>query len=100
MNPICVAVPDVVRDLAMRPFTILIGTLLLLGLAAEPAHAQKRMALVIGNAHYRHMTILTNPERDARAVVINDRCLAVDGRYYFLPQNFRYKSQPCSHRFL
>jgi uncharacterized caspase-like protein len=35
-------------------------------LAAEPAHAEKRVALVIGNSAYRNITPLDNPRNDAR----------------------------------
>ena len=35
-------------------------------LAAEPAHAEKRVALVIGNSAYRNVTPLDNPRNDAR----------------------------------
>src|SRR5262245_19563481 len=40
----------------------------LAGLAAGPAHAQKRVALVIGNSEYQHTRVLPNPKNDAEAV--------------------------------
>src|SRR5262245_32367047 len=39
--------------------------LLLLGLLSLPAHAQKRVALVIGNSAYQHTDTLNNPKNDA-----------------------------------
>jgi uncharacterized caspase-like protein len=36
--------------------------------AASPAHAEKRVALVIGNAAYRNVTPLVNPRNDANDV--------------------------------
>ena len=41
---------------------------LLLGICAAPAHADKRIALVIGNGNYRHVPRLSNPINDARDV--------------------------------
>jgi formylglycine-generating enzyme required for sulfatase activity len=40
--------------------------LLLLVLGIMPGHAEKRVALVIGNGAYRHLRPLTNPPNDAR----------------------------------
>jgi uncharacterized caspase-like protein len=42
--------------------------ILLLGICAAPAHADKRVALVIGNGNYRHVPRLPNPNNDARDV--------------------------------
>src|SRR5262245_36068685 len=43
-----------------------IAIALLVGmLGAMPAHAQKRVALVIGNSAYQHTPKLTNPKNDA-----------------------------------
>src|SRR5262249_61931980 len=39
--------------------------LLLLGLLSLPAHAQNRVALVIGNSAYQHTAKLDNPKNDA-----------------------------------
>ena len=41
---------------------------LIAGLAAGPAHAEKRVALVIGNGAYVHATALPNPANDAGAI--------------------------------
>jgi hypothetical protein len=41
---------------------------LLLFLIAVPAHAEKRVALVIGNASYRNVTPLLNPRNDANDI--------------------------------
>jgi uncharacterized caspase-like protein len=41
---------------------------LLLSCALCPAHAEKRVALVIGNAAYTHIARLQNPANDARLV--------------------------------
>jgi hypothetical protein len=46
--------------------TLFVSALLLLTIAALPAAAENRVALVIGNAHYRFIPSLTNPEGDAR----------------------------------
>src|ERR1043166_3494244 len=39
------------------------------GAGAQPALADKRVALVIGNSAYQHAPALPNPSRDARAMV-------------------------------
>lgn len=44
------------------------GFVAVLVLACSPAHAQKRVALVIGNSAYANVTKLPNPSRDAAAV--------------------------------
>src|SRR5262245_18783420 len=36
--------------------------------AVAPAHAEKRVALVVGNAAYRHADRLANPVNDARGM--------------------------------
>lgn len=49
-----------------RPLALLLGVLgssLLLGL--QPVHADKRVALVVGNSAYRSVTPLDNPKNDA-----------------------------------
>jgi Caspase domain len=38
------------------------------GFALTPAHAEKRVALVIGNAAYQYTRILPNPKNDAEAI--------------------------------
>src|SRR5215813_4680668 len=42
-----------------------VTVLVLLGLLSLPAHAQKRVALVIGNSAYQHTPRLENPKNDA-----------------------------------
>ena len=49
-----------------RPITVLFASVLLLAFAiSAPAQAAKRVALVIGNAEYRHASRLANPLNDA-----------------------------------
>ena len=43
-------------------------SLLLLAFAASVAHAERRVALVIGNSGYEHVTQLTNPDNDAKGM--------------------------------
>ena len=43
-------------------------SLLLLAFAATAAHAERRVALVIGNSGYEHVTQLTNPDNDAKGM--------------------------------
>jgi Caspase domain len=45
-----------------------VAALLLLLLSASPALAQKRIALVLGNAAYQNVTKLSNPIKDATAI--------------------------------
>src|SRR5262249_23458638 len=52
---------------AMRARIVLIALSLLL-LAAPAAHAESRVALVIGNSNYTHEAALANPVNDATAV--------------------------------
>ena len=49
----------------MRVFLPAIAALLLAVALAAPAQAAKRVALVIGNAEYRHASRLANPLNDA-----------------------------------
>jgi uncharacterized caspase-like protein len=49
--------------------------ILVLGLWAGAAHAEKRIALVIGNSAYRHVTPLTNPKNDAHDVAVKLKAL-------------------------
>jgi uncharacterized caspase-like protein len=44
------------------------ASMLLLGCSAFPAHAEKRVALVIGNSAYQNAAKLPNPTRDAQAI--------------------------------
>jgi formylglycine-generating enzyme required for sulfatase activity len=50
------------------PFRYVTLLVLLLFLSAVPAHAEKRVALVIGNAAYKNATALKNPRNDAADV--------------------------------
>jgi uncharacterized caspase-like protein len=50
----------------MRLPGLLFGALLLLGLSLQPACADKRVALVIGNSTYRNVARLDNPANDAK----------------------------------
>src|SRR3981189_2367198 len=52
----------------MRPFLSIVLTVWLVLLAARPARADKRVALVIGNSSYRNVAKLSNPANDAAAV--------------------------------
>jgi caspase domain-containing protein len=45
-----------------------VASALLLGCSAFPAHAEKRVALVIGNSTYQNASKLPNPARDAQAI--------------------------------
>ncbi len=51
--------------------------LLIMGLAT-PAHAAKRVALVIGNGAYKHAAPLRNPQNDAEAVSAQLKALGFD----------------------
>lgn len=51
----------------MRTFEIIVVLFTLLGLAGG-AHAERRVALVVGNSGYAHAPALTNPVNDAREV--------------------------------
>jgi uncharacterized caspase-like protein len=50
------------------PFRSVTLFVLLLVLVAVPAHAEKRVALVIGNAAYKNAATLQNPRNDAHDV--------------------------------
>jgi hypothetical protein len=52
----------------MRAYCTVALALLVSGLMAGPARADKRVALVIGNSSYRNAPKLTNPENDATAI--------------------------------
>ncbi len=53
----------------IRPvWATIIVTTLVLTMASAPAHAEKRVALVIGNTAYQHTRILPNPRNDAAAI--------------------------------
>jgi len=52
----------------MRFVTAFACAVMLICLGALPTHAEKRVALVIGNSSYRFMPVLKNPVRDAGEV--------------------------------
>jgi uncharacterized caspase-like protein len=52
----------------MRALLGIVLTVLLTSLAGQPALADKRVALVIGNSSYRNVAKLSNPANDAAAV--------------------------------
>jgi hypothetical protein len=53
----------------------LAAALVLAVCAAAPAHAEKRVALVIGNSHYKNVTPLDNPVNDAKLMAETLRAL-------------------------
>ena len=52
----------------MQKFFALLMSALLLGAALAPAHAETRIALVVGNSGYGTVSPLDNPSRDARLI--------------------------------
>src|SRR5437879_12365760 len=56
------------RNLLMRIILGMVLTVWLTLLAGQPALADKRVALVIGNSSYQNVASLTNPANDAAAV--------------------------------
>ncbi len=62
----------------MRRVSVLAGAVLLILFAIAPSHADKRVALVIGNAAYRYLPALTNPRNDAEDVARSLRDLAFE----------------------
>jgi uncharacterized caspase-like protein len=52
----------------MRPFLGIVLTVWLTSMVGQPAFAEKRVALVIGNSAYQKVATLTNPANDAAAV--------------------------------
>jgi formylglycine-generating enzyme required for sulfatase activity len=52
----------------MRRVAAFASALILLCLGAMPSHAEKRVALVVGNSDYQHADKLANPVTDARAL--------------------------------
>ncbi len=46
----------------------LLAALILVGLTTFEAHADRRVALVIGNSEYREIPALKNPDKDAEAL--------------------------------
>jgi uncharacterized caspase-like protein len=62
----------------MRGASLLAGAVLLILFGIVPSHADKRVALVIGNAAYRYLPALTNPKNDAEDVAKSLRDLAFE----------------------
>ncbi|MEI9405312.1 caspase family protein [Mesorhizobium argentiipisi] len=56
----------------------LIAALILVGLATVQAHADRRVALVIGNSEYREIPALKNPDKDAEDVSSTFRLAGFD----------------------
>src|ERR1700680_859002 len=52
----------------MRLLAVFVGAVLLTCLGWASGHAEKRVALVIGNGAYRNAPALTNPKNDAEDV--------------------------------
>jgi uncharacterized caspase-like protein len=62
----------------MRRLATLIVALLAIGLACRSAHADKRIAFVVGNSSYQNVVALANPAHDAAAVTDMFRKAAFD----------------------
>src|SRR5262245_3374675 len=65
----------------IRPFiaALAIASSVVVSLAAGPAHAERRVALVIGNTHYKNPALsLANPKNDAQDVATALRGLGFD----------------------
>src|SRR3984893_19323906 len=52
----------------LSPTAFILGAICAL-ICCDPALAEKRVALVIGNSAYQHAPALPNPSRDAKAMV-------------------------------
>jgi hypothetical protein len=55
-------------EVSVRRLSLVVVTFLGLATSAVPAHAASRVALVIGNGAYQHVSRLDNPANDARLV--------------------------------
>jgi uncharacterized caspase-like protein len=66
------------KGIAMRCASIVAWISVLLMLGTTPSHADKRVALVIGNAAYRYMPHLANPANDAQDVGRSLRALGFE----------------------
>ncbi|MBN8921194.1 MAG: caspase family protein, partial [Rhizobiales bacterium] len=58
--------------------TVLLFVLVAAALSSAPAMAERRVALVIGNANYAHASALKNPANDANAMAGKLRDLGFD----------------------
>jgi uncharacterized caspase-like protein len=52
-----------------------VAVLILAVCSSAPAHAEKRVALVVGNSHYKNVTPLDNPVNDAKLMAATLRAL-------------------------
>ena len=50
----------------MRVLVAVVCAWMMIGLGSLPGHAEKRVALIVGNAEYQHADKLANPVTDAR----------------------------------
>jgi len=57
---------------------VIVGLLLLFPILGNSQSNQKRLALVIGNAHYQNVGALKNPVNDARAIASSLRSLGFE----------------------
>lgn len=62
----------------MRSLGVIALAAILFGLLGQPAMANKRVALVIGNSAYQNVTRLTNPANDAGAMATTLRNAGFD----------------------
>jgi hypothetical protein len=58
-----VAMRGMLRGVLLAVFALAVGLMI-----ASPASAERRIALVVGNAHYDHTGLLANPRNDAQDV--------------------------------
>ena len=58
-----------------RRSTWAVAVFILAVCSSAPAHAEKRVALVIGNSHYKNVTPLDNPVNDAMLMAETLRAL-------------------------
>jgi uncharacterized caspase-like protein len=64
--------------LGFRHVILLSSYVLLLALLAHPAHAERRVALIVGNGAYRHTSTLPNAPIDAKAMAALLRTVGFD----------------------
>jgi hypothetical protein len=67
-EPICLGKQPTVMKPLMRLAAMIACAMILLGLGVVPSHAEKRVALVIGNGAYERADKLANPVTDSRRV--------------------------------
>jgi hypothetical protein len=65
-----------ILDFPMRAASAVVLALWLIALFSQPALAEKRVALVIGNSAYKNVARLNNPVNDAAAAagMLTDYC--------------------------